>query len=239
MRAVADELKQALVEFGYNPDRLFLERMEAFHRLLVERNRSMDLTNVPEEQMPRRHYTDSLWPFLADPSLISQGENVLDVGSGAGFPGLPLAILMPDQPITLLEANGKRCTFLREAVQLLGLDKVNILERRAEEAGRDTETRERYRVTVSRAVAALPELLEYMLPLTAPGGYALCWKGQKAEEEMAGAARAARLLGAGALVCLNCPDTTQGSCLVRADKTGLTPSVYPRRTGIPHKRPIL
>lgn len=239
MNDVRTVLKAAFEGCGLRADPDMLERFELYHRLLTERNRMMDLSNVPDEEMPRRHYLDSILPILQYPALIGEEDSILDVGSGAGLPGIPLAILKPCQPVTLLEANGRRCDFLREVISQLGLPLAGVLEARAETAGRDMKHRERYHVTVSRAVAALPELLEYMLPLTCVGGRALCWKGRKAEEEIAVSVSAAAVLGNASLTPFPYGDGLEESVLIRAEKQSGTPEMYPRRTGIPHKRPIL
>ncbi len=238
MSHVSDTLRAAFLARGTAPDPVMLERFEQYHALLVAENAKMDLTNVPESMMPERHYLDSLLPLLIRPALIAGDARVLDVGSGAGFPGLPIAILRPDQPVTLLEANGRRCDFLRRAADRLGLKAVSVLETRAEAAGRAPGTREQFDATVSRAVAGLSELLEYMLPLTRPGGRALCWKGRRAEEEAAGAAEAARILGGATLTRLCYGEGSTEGQLIVAEKTAPTLSVYPRRAGIPHKRPL-
>ena len=234
-----DILSRALSRAGLADDPVALERFRAYHALLTERNRLMDLSNVPDVEMPDRHYADSIAPVLRYPELIGPDDSILDVGSGAGLPGIPLAILRPDQEVTLLEANGRRCDFLREVIGRLGLAKASVLESRAETAGQDVRHRERYMVTVSRAVAGLPELLEYMLPLTAVGGRALCWKGRRAEEELAAASAAVRALGGGELTALPYGGEGSDSVVVRAEKRAATPANYPRRVGIPHKRPIM
>ena len=239
MGEVTRILTEAFTACGAEASMETLERFELYHRLLTERNRLMDLSNVPDGEMPRRHYLDSILPILRYPDLIGAEDSILDVGSGAGLPGIPLAILRPNQPVTLLEANGRRCDFLREVIERLGLSHAAVLEARAETAGRDEGHRERYDVTVSRAVAALPELLEYMLPLTRVGGKALCWKGKKAEEEMALSAPAALQLGRAALTAFPYGQAEGDGVLIRAEKQAPTPANYPRRTGIPHKRPIL
>ena len=231
-------LSDALTQAQWPGQAMAMERFEAYHALLTAQNRLMDLTNVPDDEMPERHYLDSIRPVLLDSSLIRRGETLLDVGSGAGLPGVPLAILMPEQAICLLEANSRRCDFLRSVLERLALPHASVLESRAETAGQDPRWRERFDITVSRAVAALPELLEYMLPLTRPGGRALCWKGRKAQEELTAARPAAQKLGDARLTLLPF-GAEQDSCLIIADKQGPTPAQYPRRNGIPHKRPIL
>ena len=238
MSRVSEVLIRAFDAWEYTAEPSVLERFEGYHRLLTGRNRMMDLSNVPDEEMPERHYADSVLPILMHRELIRPGDTVLDVGSGAGLPGIPLAILLPDCGFVLLEANGRRCAFLREVAEELGLTNVRVLESRAEAAGRDEQYREKCDVTVSRAVAGLPELLEYMLPLTKVGGQALCWKGRRAEEEMQAAARAAAVLGGAELTALPYGQAEE-STLVRAQKRAATPASYPRREGIPHKRPIV
>ena len=138
----------------------------------------------------------------------------------------------------LLEANGRRCDFLREVIEQLELTEACVIEGRAETMGRDGRCRECFDVVVSRAVAALPELLEYMLPFVRTGGRALCWKGRRAEEEMAAAAHAAEVLGDAVLTAFPYGENDLESVLIVAEKRRNTPDAYPRRVGIPHKRPI-
>lgn len=231
---------EMLTEAGFVADPAALERLDAFHELLLSKNQVMDLTNVPPEEIPRRHYLDSILPAIRYPELFPREATVIDVGSGAGFPGIPLAIFRPDLRVVLMEANGKRCGFLEEAIQRTGLHGVKVLQARAEEAGRNPLYRERFDITVSRAVAALPTLLEYMLPLTAAGGRALCWKGRRAGEEMAAAENAARALGGATPALYEYADSaSEASALISIVKERPTDAAYPRRTGIPTKRPIL
>ncbi len=239
MSIVTEVLTKTLAIWNRQPDPETIGRFEMYHALLTERNRLMDLSNVPDDEMPERHYADSILPLLRYPGLIASDADILDVGSGAGLPGIPLAIMLPRQRVTLLEANGRRCDFLREVTEKLGLAEVSVLEGRAETMGQDNCCRESFDVVVSRAVAALPELLEYMLPFARTGGRALCWKGRRAEEEMAAAAHAAAELGDAALSALPYGDNDHESMLIVAEKRRGTPDAYPRRTGIPHKRPIM
>ena len=237
MNGIREELNTLMRRAGACADPLVLERMEAFHALLTERNRQMDLTNVPEGEMASRHYLDSLLPAIRYPSLFPERARVVDVGSGAGFPGIPLAVYRPDLRVTLLEANGRRCDFLRDAIGRLSLE-AEVLYMRAEEAGQDSRYRERADLTVSRAVAPLRTLLELMLPLTAVGGAALCWKGRRAEEEMGESEAAARTLGGGSMACLPYGLPEDEGCVIRIAKDLETPARYPRRPGMPAKRPL-
>ena len=215
-----------------------MEKLDAYRHLLTERNRQMDLTSVPDGEIPLRHLGDSLLPVLQYPALFPQGCSLADVGTGAGLPGIPLAIARPDIRVTLIEALRKRCAFLEEVKEKLGLANVTVIPRRAEEAGRDTALREAFDRTVSRAVAGLPVLAEYLLPLTKTGGMALCWKGPAAEEELAAGSRASLLLGGGEAELFPVAYPGETRCLVRLPKLTETPSRYPRRPGIPAKRPL-
>jgi len=165
---------------------------------------------------------------------------LLDVGTGAGFPALPVAIAWPALHVHALESTAKKCAFLREAAAALGIaSRFTVHERRAEEAGRDPALRDRMDVVTARAVAALPVLLELSLPFVRPGGLFVAWKTRKAlEEELPASEAAIRELG-GALV-----DVVDGgvpgrdASLVRVRKVATTPERYPRRTGVPEKRPL-
>ena len=215
-----------------------LGRLRAYRDMLAEWNRKMDLTSVPEEEIPLRHLGDSLLPVFSYPELFPSGASLADVGTGAGLPGLPIAIVRTDLQVTLIESMRKRCEFLSAVRETLGLPNVRVLCVRAEEAGRDTTLRERFDRTVSRAVAAAPVLLEYLLPLTKIGGSALCWKGPGAPQEAQDGREAALLLGGGELSLLPVSYPGEERYLLRADKVSGTPDRYPRRPGIPGKRPL-
>ena len=214
------------------------ERLARYRDLLIRKNRLMDLTSVPDGEIPLRHFYDSLAPLLEYPDLFRPGASLADVGTGAGFPGLPAAIVRTDLRVTLIESMRRRCDFLEEVRESLGLGNVTVLCARAEDAGRDGKLRESFDLTVSRAVAAAPVLLEYLLPLTKTGGLALCWKGPGAAREAEEAREAARLLGCPALTVLPVAYPGEERYLLKAEKTEPTPARYPRRTGIPAKRPL-
>ncbi len=210
--------------------------MERFLELLREGNRVMDLTAVPEEAWPERHILDSVLPFfrVAEPPR----GRWIDVGTGAGFPGMPLAILFPDTEFTLLDAQEKRCAFLKNAARELKCENVTVVCGRAEEAGRAVEHRETYDGALSRAVARLNVLAEYMIPFLKPGGRALCWKGPGGMEETDAGSRAGALLGAGPWQTLSVAGFEEERLIMICDKLTPTPDRYPRRNGIPAKRPL-
>ncbi len=206
-------------------------------------NRQVNLTAIDDDQgIQIRHFLDSLSCLLA----LREGRNasrelqVIDVGAGAGFPGLPLKIVCPSLQLTLLEATGKKVRFLEHLCEQLNLGDVEVRHGRAETLGQEPEHRERYDWALARAVAEMPILAEYLLPLVRVGGRCLAQKGENAPAEVRGAEHAFSLLG-GRLVRL-LPVELHGLAetryLVLLDKVAPTPAKYPRRPGMPTKRPI-
>ncbi len=236
----AQALSQRAQMLGLDLPMQAAQRLARFHELLARGNERMNLVgNAEFEDALDRHYADSLAPLAL--GLFAPGARVIDVGSGAGFPGIPLAVARPDLQVTLLDALQKRVVFLQEAAQALGLDNVRVLHARAEDAARLEDQRERYDVAVSRAVASLPVLMELMLPFVRVGGQAVCYKGPAARGELAAAAGAARLLGGGAPRALAVPFPCRPDwerlavvCL-KAEKTVRQ---YPRKAGMPARSPL-
>lgn len=216
-----------------------LELCVRFAALVTEWNERMNLTSlVSPEDMAVKHFLDSftclrvgVWP---------QGGQALDLGTGAGFPGVPLAILRPDLHWTLADSLNKRLEFLRIAIGELGLKNVTCVHARAEELGRQKEYRERCDVVVARAVARLPVLLEYCLPLVRLRGGFLAMKGREAAEEIDAARQAAKTLGAEEpqVTTLELPLGAGMRTLVWYHKVKTTPKAYPRRAGVPAKTPL-
>ena len=208
-----------------------------FHALLREANARFNLTRVPDDvaEACDRNYIDSLaaFPYLAG------ARTAADVGSGAGFPGIPLAVACPGVSFTLIEAQGKRASFLEEAKEKLGLANVRVLCCRAEDAGRG-ELRGTFDAALARAVAPLSVLAEYLLPLVRKGGCMLAYKGPQAREEAEQAKAALCLLGAGECEILDAPIPGRdwNHTIVRAFRTGDVPDKYPRRAGLPEKKPL-
>ena len=232
-----DEMDRTLREAGLLfPDGVVRD-LAVYRDMLDDWNQRMDLTNVPREEMCARHFLDSLLPLKAD-GMFPPNARIIDVGTGAGFPGLALAIARPDMTVTLLEAQGKRCAFLNAVRQRLGLSRVTVIQDRAEVLGRNPAHREQYDRAAARAVAPLNVLCEYLLPFVKTGGYALCWKGPALEGETADGAFAARLLGGQmeAPVLLAGPDRQHA--VAKIFKTERTVPQYPRKNGIPAKRPL-
>ena len=229
-------MKELLEQYGIGCTAEALEKLTAFKQLLIEKNKVMDLTNVPEAEMDERHFLDSLLPFTV--CELEPFSTLVDVGTGAGFPGLPAAILMPQVECTLIDAQQKRCLFLEEVAEKLALKNVRIRHLRAEDAGRDAALREQFDIACARAVAPMNVLEEYLLPMVKIGGSALCWKGPGIAEEMGNAKKAAFLLGGRITEPARMPIESAEHYIVRVVKTGKTPSIYPRKSGTPAKKPL-
>ena len=228
-------MKQALHHAGIRLPEAAVNRLEKYLELLIQWNEQMDLTSVPKEEMAERHFADSLLPLLQD-GLFPQGCSVIDVGTGAGFPGLVMAAAREDIRMTLLEAQQKRCTFLQAVCDTLGLKNVTIIHDRAETLGKSEAHREQYDRAVARAVAPMNVLCEYLLPFVRVGGLAVCWKGPQVENEKEDGNAAAHKLGGQDMQLIA---MGQGGHVVACvEKTEKTLLQYPRKNGIPTKRPL-
>jgi 16S rRNA (guanine527-N7)-methyltransferase len=231
-----EQLKATLETLGMALSDAAWRKLDEYHALLMEHNKVMDLTNVPEEDMPLLHYADSILPLVRTHAFFF-GATLIDVGSGAGFPGMVIAIARPDMKVTLMDSLQKRCHFLTTVKESLILSNVNVVHARAEEAAR-AEHRERYDIAAARAVAPMNVLCEYLLPFVKLGGSAMCWKGPAILKELADAEQAVQLLGGemGELVNLNLPGREHYVQLLH--KKIHTPGAYPRKAGTPSKKPL-
>ena len=214
------------------------EQFESYHDMLVEANARMNLTRVPDDprEAADRNYLDCVAPLAGGFPVVG---TAVDVGSGAGFPGIPLAIMLPDTRFTLIDALGKRVDFLRDVIARLGLN-AEALHLRAEDAARQGALRERFDLAVARAVAPMNVLCEYMLPLVRVGGQMLALKGPGLEEELAQADNALALLGGSVtrVQPLAIPGRDWDHRAAWIAKTAPTPDRYPRRAGVVEKRPL-
>ena len=215
-------------------------RLCRYHELLMDWNTRMDLTAVTEEgEMIDRHYVDSLMA-LTVPGLIPAAGRLIDVGTGAGFPGMPIAIACPDVQVTLMDAQQKRLNFLDAVIRDLGLTNVTLVHARAEDGARQADMREQFDLAVARAVAPLSVLAEYLLPFVKVGGLALCWKGPALEEEIESGRKAAFLVGgkAEAAIPVAIPGRDWQHQLLPLRKVTHTARTYPRKAGTPSKKPL-
>lgn len=223
-------------------EELSQEQAAAFERYaveLLEWNQRFNLTAVTErEAIFTRHFLDSLSCWLG--LRQTQPTSLIDIGSGAGLPGLPLKLWQPNLQLTLLESITKKASFLEHIVQVLGLQGVRVLAQRAEEAGQDPTHREAYDCAVARAVAPLPVLAEYLLPFVRVGGHMLAQKARGAAAEVEAAQRAFAQLGGELeeLMPVNVPSLDEERWLVLVRKVAPTPAEFPRRPGRPSKRPL-
>jgi len=220
-----------------------VKAFQIYYDELITWNQKFNLTAITEyENAQVRHFLDSLTCLLAlEATRPLTQESLIDVGTGAGFPGLALKILRPNIRLTLLEATAKKTHFLDHVIHSLGLQGVTVLHGRAESLGKDLAHRERYDWSVARAVAEMPILVEYLLPLTKISGKALAQKGEDAPAEVQRAEHAIMKLGGRVrrLLPVEMHGLAETRYLVILDKTAATPAKYPRRPGMPSKRPLL
>jgi 16S rRNA (guanine527-N7)-methyltransferase len=236
---ISNLLQVEAAEFGVSLSAEQLSQFEHYQSLLLEWNQRINLTAITDPAIiPIRHFLDSLTCAIVTGDL--NGRSLIDVGTGAGFPGLPLKILYPSMALTLVESVGKKADFLKVVSAELGLESVSIVTERAEVIGQKPDYREQFDWAAARAVAALPVLAEYLLPLCKVGGHMLAQKGDSAPEEAEQAAGAIEMLGGGdvALTEIDLPGVENRHYLVVVEKIRPTPGMYPRRVGVPGKRPI-
>jgi 16S rRNA (guanine527-N7)-methyltransferase len=216
-----------------------LSALKRYEEELIEWNQQLNLTAIDQPEKIRiKHFLDSLTCLKA--MRDTPMDRVVDVGAGAGFPGLPLKIVCPPMRLTLVESVGKKASFCQHVVDTLGLENVTVLAERAEVVGTLPEHRERYDWALARAVAALPVLAEYLLPLVQIGGRVLAMKGESGPAEAHASERAFQLLGGHLrqLLPVTLPGVEEQRYLVVIDKVAATPDRFPRRVGIPSKRPL-
>lgn len=225
-------------DFGLELDVEAAERLNLYGNLLLSWNEKINLTAITEpEEVLYKHFYDCLLFFKN--VKLEKGASVIDVGTGAGFPGLVLKIARPDIKLTLLDSLNKRINFLNDVIAKLNLEGVTAVHARAEEAGKKSEYRERYDIACARAVASLPVLLEYCMPFVKKGGEFVAMKGPSAKEEMSKSKNALRLLGGGQanIICETLTGNEQRS-FITVKKISQTPPKYPRISAKISKQPL-
>ncbi|MBN2797316.1 MAG: 16S rRNA (guanine(527)-N(7))-methyltransferase RsmG [Clostridia bacterium] len=234
-----DLLKEHLENIGLLPDNNQLNQFLKFEEMLVEYNKVMNLTGITEsEEIYDKHFADSLTCLLSN--IFKPHDKVIDVGTGAGFPGMPMKIYMPSLHITLLDSLNKRIEFLKAVGSALNLNDIEYIHGRAEDYGQDENYREQFDVCVSRAVADLPVLLEYCTPFIKVGGFFIAQKGSKVEEELQGSQSALLALNLVVhdIIDVRTSDATNNHKLLIIKKVDQTDQKYPRRAGKPLKKPL-
>ncbi len=207
-----------------------------YMNLLIDWNEKINLTAITEpHEIIIKHFIDSITSL----KYIPKNSKVLDIGTGAGFPGIPLKIL-DDNKYVLVDSLNKRINFLNEVVKELSLENVELVHARAEEFARDKKRREKFNVVLARAVASLNILLEYMLPMLEIGGICICMKGPQVEEELKNADKALNILGGKIekVDTLILPETNIERSIIVIKKVKNTPNTYPRKAGTPNKNPL-
>lgn len=236
-----DYIKRKLKEVQIGITDRQLEQFEQYFELLITANKVMNLTAVTEfEEVVSRHFLDSV--LLAKYQDLSSVQNLIDVGTGAGFPGIPLKILFPQLSVTLLDSLGKRIAFLRNVVDNLGLEEskgtVRLIHGRAEDLGRDPDHREKYDLCLSRAVANLSVLSEYCTPFVKTGGLFVSYKSGEIEEELEAAKPAIKKLGCKTRRVEKFSLDGAGRSLIFIERVGRLSEKYPRKAGIPSRQPL-
>jgi len=213
--------------------------LTTYERELIEWNQKFNLTAIRDERGIRtKHFLDSFSCVLA--WKANPPANLIDVGTGAGFPGIPLKIIYPNTKVTLVESVGKKAMFCQHIVSLLGLEGIEVVNARAEDLGQMREHRESYEMGIARAVANMRVLSEYLLPLVQVGGKMLAQKGESGPAEVHAAENAIKLLGGEVrqLIPITLPGVVEERHLVLVDKVAATPPGYPRKPGVPAKKPL-
>lgn len=231
-----------LEQFGIQLNDVQLEKFLRYYELLTKWNSFMNLTTITEfDEVLKKHFVDSVSLIKAVPNLSTVNLNVIDVGTGAGFPGIPLKIAFPNLKITLLDSLNKRVQFLNEVVSDLCLQDIIVIHGRAEDFAKPGKLRETYDLCVSRAVANLTTLSEYCIPFVKKNGYFISYKSEKITEEYDRAKEAIRILGGkyDKQVEFYLPDSNIYRNLFVIKKEKETPLRFPRKAGLPSKEPII
>jgi len=226
-------------QLGLHLTRSQLSALSLYERELVDWNTRFNLTAIRDPQeIHIKHFLDSLTCLMA--IRESPIEQLVDIGTGAGFPGIPIRIIYPKMRLTMVESVGKKAEFCRHVVNILELQGVEVVQERAETLGQNPSYRERFDWAVARAVAILPVLAEYLLPLVRVGGSMLAMKGESGPAEAHSAERAMRVLGGHLrqLIPVTLPGVAEERYLVVIDKVAATPNGYPRNVGVPAKHPL-
>lgn len=233
-------MKELFSDYNIEVNSEQIEKFDNYYRLLIEWNKKINLTAIINyEDVIKKHFLDSILLLKVYSKDLFTSKNIIDVGTGAGFPGLPLAIMLPDAEFTLVDSLNKRIEFLKEVIDILKINNITLIHSRAEELGINSDHREKYDICVSRAVAALPLLLEYCSPFIKKEGVLYLYKSLKVEEEIESSKNS--------LFILNCSinnkillaeEEDYQRCILEIKKENYTPDKYPRRPGKAKKKPL-
>ncbi len=228
-----NELKSIDVELSEKQ----LEQFRIYYEMLVEKNKVMNLTGITEwNEVLEKHFLDSI--SLIRVYNLRQNISVIDMGTGAGFPGIPLKIVFPKLKVTLADSLNKRVLFLQEVIDVLELENIEAIHGRAEDLARDKRYREQFDLSVSRAVANLSTLTEYCLPFVKMGGQFISYKSGEVDAEVLESKSAVFLLGGKVREVVKFELGDSGRSFIVIDKVKGTPKTYPRKAGTPSKKPL-
>lgn len=232
-------LINGIKELGIEITNRQVEQFLKYYEMLVEKNKVMNLTSIVDlDEVIVKHFIDSL--LVVKTIDMNKFNTMIDVGTGAGFPGIPLKIMFPNLKVVLLDSLNKRLKFLDSIIAELQLTDISTIHGRAEDIGKDIEYREKFDVCVSRAVANLSTLSEYCIPFISVGGEFISYKSEFSEEEKKDAEKAINLLGGSIKksVIVELPYSEINRSFIFIDKKNKTPNKYPRKAGLPSKKPI-
>ncbi len=233
------QLKEDALYFGVSLTDEQLEQFYIYYKMLIEWNEKINLTAITDfDEVIKKHFLDS----ISIGRILKQEDyvSILDIGTGAGFPGIPIKIAFPNTDITLIDSLNKRVNFLNEVIKELSLENIRAMHGRAEDFAKKDLLREKFDYCVSRAVANLSSLSEFCIPYVKVGGKFISYKSEKAREELEASQNAIALLGGSNSICdeFCLPGTNFNRTFIIIDKVKETPSKYPRKAGIPIKQPL-
>lgn len=232
-------LKSGIENFNIDTNDDMLQKFKIYRDLLVDWNQKMNLTGIEDEkEVYIKHFLDSI--SAVKNGYIKNGMSIIDVGTGAGFPGIPLRICLDGLQLTLLDSLNKRISFLEEVSRTLELEGIKFIHGRAEDFGKDEKYREKYDIATARAVAGLPILMEFCVPFVKVGGYFICLKGPNANLELEESKKAIDTLGLKFVekIDVELPEIDLNHNILVFKKIDETPVKYPRKAGKPAKNPI-
>ena len=236
-----EQFVQELSKRNFKLNEKQINQFNQYFTSLIETNKKVNLTRITEkDDVYLKHFLDSITPLFTFGEIFTKSRTLCDVGAGAGFPSIPLKIMVPELRVTIVDSLGKRLNFLQELVTQLDLKNVALVHGRAEDVGQNKQYREQFDIVTARAVANMAVLSEYCLPLVKKNGNFIALKGPKAEDELNSSQKALKTLGGKttAVKELQLPHSSEDRTLILVKKVQATPKKYPRQAGTPHRKPI-